>query len=79
MEFLTEVTLWNFICNKLVFNAFVKARREIILWNSDVINMIEIKDKMLTGSVSNAAKECGWCRINKRKNRDNLWPTLILF
>ena len=33
-----------------MFNAFIETRREIILWNSDVINMITIKDKMLTGS-----------------------------
>jgi len=38
---------------------------EIILWNSDLLNFIKIKDSLLTGSsMMTSKKESGFCRIN---------------
>ena len=42
---------------------------EIILWNSDIVNMININDKMLTGSVNHASeKKPGWRRTIRGKS-----------
>ena len=50
---------------------------ELIIWNSDAFELIELNDKLVTGSSIMPQKKSRLFRVLKRANRNNIWKLSI--